>query len=419
MIRRAKWGLAVMAALATAGCQADDVSHYKAPIAARQAEAPKPAEGGGAESFAYRLDDLRPSYRPDVKSDEAGLWMLFDNVEARTRSAGNRVNDPRLNAYIESVVCRVAGPYCGDIRVYVTRMPLFNATMAPNGMMEIWTGLLLRAQNEAQLATVIGHEIGHYLRRHSAQRVKDMIEKSNTSAFLQLGFALAGIPAAGEISHLIMLGSIQAFGRNQEREADGYGILLLAESGYDPDEAWKIWDFLKREREGAKDAPRVDLFLASHPPGEERLETLRALADHVRTPRSTETGHDRYLAAILPIREGLLRDTLHLRRYDEFGALIDLLMEEGANKAELHYFRGELYRLRGKEGDLQLAVEAYRQAEDAEGKAPADLHRQIGVSLGKMGEIAEAHAALRHYLESNPDAGDAGMIRHMLETRSP
>ena len=55
----------------------------------------------------------------------------------------------------------------------LVRTPYFNASMAPNGMMQVWSGLLLRVDNEAQLAAVLGHEIGHYLARHSVERLRD------------------------------------------------------------------------------------------------------------------------------------------------------------------------------------------------------------------------------------------------------
>jgi len=53
-------------------------------------------------------------------------------------------------------------------------MPCFNAGMAPNGMMQIWSDLLMRVESEVQLAPVIEHEIGHYLQRHTVERLRDI-----------------------------------------------------------------------------------------------------------------------------------------------------------------------------------------------------------------------------------------------------
>ena len=299
------------------------------------------------------------------------------------------------------------------------RIPYFNAAMYPNGMMQVWTGLLLRVRNEAQLAAVVGHETGHYLRRHSIQRMRDVIEKTNSMFFLQVGLAVAGAPiGSGDVANMMMLGSIMAFSRNSEREADGYGLLLATRAGYDPNEAWKVWQQLEREHKANKDFGRPDPFLADHPPTEERLETLRKLAKQIRTPQSTDKGRQRFLDAILPFRATLLRDELNLRQYNSFLVLLDMLMEDGANMAELYYFKGELYRLRGKEGDYKLALDAYQKAKTAAGTAPADIDRSIALVYDKMGRKQEANAAFQHYLKTNPDANDAAMIRAMVQETS-
>lgn len=72
--------------------------------------------------------------------------------------------------------------------------------MAPNGYMEIWTGLMLRAQNEAQLAYVIGHEIGHYQERHSLERWRAVRNTTTALAFVRIAASAAGTGYAGDIA---------------------------------------------------------------------------------------------------------------------------------------------------------------------------------------------------------------------------
>lgn len=103
----------------------------------------------GYDPYSYR--DIRPGTRPALNSDEAGLWLVLDRAERKIRLAGNRVRDVELNTYIADIVCTLAGPYCPDFRTYVMRIPQFNASMMGNGTMQVWTGLLLRSRNEAQL----------------------------------------------------------------------------------------------------------------------------------------------------------------------------------------------------------------------------------------------------------------------------
>src|SRR6056300_1620417 len=84
--------------------------------------------------------EIRPGYTPQPKSrDEQGLWIEMNDYEASLKKSPLLIRDKQLNDYATEIVCRVAGDYCGDIRVYLARNPGFNASMAPNGMMVIWS----------------------------------------------------------------------------------------------------------------------------------------------------------------------------------------------------------------------------------------------------------------------------------------
>ena len=78
--------------------------------------------------------------RPPVNTVEASIWDLSDKAEIDAKRAGQLVTDPALNAYVNGIRCKVAAEYCGDMRVYLMERPAFNASMAPNGYMEIWSG---------------------------------------------------------------------------------------------------------------------------------------------------------------------------------------------------------------------------------------------------------------------------------------
>jgi len=93
--------------------------------------------------------DIAPGEIPPPESDEAGLWMVMDRAEQRLRASGRMVEDPALNGYVRDLVCELSPDYCGAVRLYIVRAAGFNASMAPNGVLHVWTGLLLRVQNEA------------------------------------------------------------------------------------------------------------------------------------------------------------------------------------------------------------------------------------------------------------------------------
>jgi predicted Zn-dependent protease len=416
MIRAARYSAALLSACLAGGCAGDDTSYYNRALE-KNGEVVSQNRESGAEStpFPYDLADLSPAHRPDPKSDEAGIWYHMEKVERRIKTAGERYRNREVNAYLASVACRVTGSYCKDVRIYVIRAAGMNASMAPNGMMSIRTGLLLRARNEAQLAAVIGHEAGHYLRQHSLQRLRDVIDKTNSLVFFNFILAAAGIPVAGDLAVLAALGDIQAYGRNHEREADGYGLLLMSRAGYDPEEAWKIWDLTLREMKATKDYEDRSQFLASHPEPEERMAVLRKLAKSVKTDKTTDIGRERLREIVAPIRAELIRDELNARRFDAFEVLLDQLIADGDNLAELYYFKGEMRRLRAKDDDLEKALAFYAKAAQAPGTPPPGLKRSAGLVQYKLGRIDAAKESFAAYLKDNPQAPDAGIVRHLLK----
>ena len=116
---------------------------------------------------------IGPGYRP-VDADERGMWQQMERVEEEIAGSNLVVQEPALNAYLKGLIGKVGGPAARDFRIYLVRIPDFNAVMFPTGMAVIFTGLLLRMRNEAQLAGVIAHEAAHFLRKHQIRQWRDM-----------------------------------------------------------------------------------------------------------------------------------------------------------------------------------------------------------------------------------------------------
>jgi predicted Zn-dependent protease len=286
--------------------------------------------------------------------------------------------------------------------------------MAPNGAMQVWTGLLLRADNEAQLAYVLGHELAHYLRRHSVQRWRDMRTKTNVAAVFTVLTAAAGQGYIGSLAQLAALGSILAFSRDNEREADEIGLELTARAGYDPREAPKIWEALDRERRAGKDSEPL-IFFATHPPTEERIGTLKELAGKAYTPdRIMTDGGQTHATILAPLRATLLRDELRLRDFARSQVLLERLLAGEPTSGQLHFFQGELYRLRGGDGDAARALASYERALTV-GGAPPETNRAAGLLLMREGDKERARAAFDRYLTEAPGAEDRPMIQSYLE----
>jgi predicted Zn-dependent protease len=357
---------------------------------------------------------LAPGFRPDPASDENGLWDQFEKEERAIKRSKFLIRDPELNAYLAALVCKVAGDYCRDVRVYLVRSPYFNATMAPNGMMQIWSGCLLRCQSEAQLAAIIGHEVGHYLRRHGLDRFHDAQRKSAFSTLLGLGLSVAGGGQYSGLADAVILASAFAYNRDQEREADTIGIELCSGIGYDPEEAANVWASLIAERKARENQGFRDLIFATHPVEEEREEKLRALAKGLPNCGVPERrGRERYLQMLKRERASFFADEIRLRDYGASIALFGRMLQNDAADLEVAFNLGEVYRLRAREGDDVKALERFESLA-ADAKAPAQTWRSLGLVHRARGENGDAAKAFARYLEVAPKAEDAAMIRSYI-----
>lgn len=349
-----------------------------------------------------------------LNTDEAGLWMIFEQAERDIRRSPLLIKDPALNAYVRGIVCKLAGSRCDEIRVYILDIPIFNASMAPNGMMHVWSGLLLRAQNEAQLAFVLGHELKHYTAKHSLERWRSLRDTANALSFFSLIAAGAGVGFVGMLAQLAALGSLFSYSRDQEREADAGGLETVHAAGYDVRAGAAIWAALIEEHKANKDRKSPSLFAATHPSPEERMKTLRDAADRLAATGQGVTGEAPFREAVRVHRAGWLEGELARGEYDESLVLIGRLLAVEPASGDLLYVQGEAYRRRAGEGDLERARDSYLKA--LANGAPPTAHRGLGLVSLKLGDKETARRAFQTYLERVPAADDRAMIEFYLKS---
>jgi predicted Zn-dependent protease len=363
---------------------------------------------------AYETAKLQVNSHPSRSSLEGSIWMMSDNAEASVRRGAGIVTDPALNAYVGSIVCKLAGPYCGEIRTYIVRVPDFNAMMYPNGTMVVWTGLLLRARNEAQLAAVLAHEIGHYLQRHGVQKMEDVYKKSNAMIFVQMATIAAGIPAAGDLANLATMASVMSFSRESETEADDVSLRLMVQYGYDPREAARLWAQVMEESAADRERSRRTIFFASHPPSEIRADRLaRQAAYAMPSMGEPDTGRDRYRAAVMPHLASFLRDEFRMRNMGRLEVVLNQLAREEFNLGEVKFFQGELYRVRNAANDNVKALQFYDEALKAPDHPP-EVYRSLGQAYLRAGQRDDAARAFREYLRRAPDASDRKLVETLM-----
>ncbi|MDC8770554.1 M48 family metallopeptidase [Roseateles albus] len=342
--------------------------------------------------------------KPDAASDEGGLWAMMDREEARLRRSPFMLRDAPLRDYIQDIACKLAGEHCADVRVYPVRTPFFNASMAPNGMMQIWSGLLLRVDNEAQLAAVIGHEIGHYMQRHTLEKLRDVKARSAFGMFMGM-FGVVGL-----VGQLAMLSGAFGFSRDQEREADGIGLDLMRKAGYDTREAAKVWENLRAEAAAAHDPSRSSPMFATHPASEERSATLARLA---AADGGGFVGFTELSSRLAGLQQLMLEDELRRGQHGETLVLLDRLIARSPQRSDLLYFRGETRRQRAAGDDGDRALQDFEQALQL-GQEPAQLHRALGYLYQGRAKPEQAREAFARYVELAPEAADLALIKSFL-----
>jgi predicted Zn-dependent protease len=192
--------------------------------------------------------------------------------------------------------------------------PEINAFALPGGYVYVTRGIMAYMEDEADLAGVMGHEIGHVTARHGAQRATSQqhaglgVFAANIFGLLLETQGVAGAgQLAGQVSQTVAAGYIASYGREQELQADGLGAEYLSRNHYDPRKMVDVITVLKSQERFAADqakaegkpAPTGGGWLASHPSNDQRLQQIRDTAAQYSTSAKYEdAGRERYLQVI-------------------------------------------------------------------------------------------------------------------------
>lgn len=191
---------------------------------------------------------------PEMAQQHGGLYPS-EQLQALVDRVGSRL--------VQSSVAKET-PYRYDFHLLADNRTI-NAFALPGGQIFI-TYALFSQLNESQLAGVLGHEIGHVLGRHSAERIAE----SNFWQTLATGASVGG--DMGNLVAGIGQNTLLKNGRDDELESDELGVLFMIEAGYDPNEMIRVMEILK----SAAGPDRIPEFQSTHPDPENRIEKIRA-----------------------------------------------------------------------------------------------------------------------------------------------
>ena len=351
--------------------------------------------------------------------------------------------DPELTLYVREVgqkLARVSDRPDLPYEFVVLNSSVPNAWALPGGKIAVNRGLLTKLDDEAQLASVLGHEIVHAAARHSVQRLQQgMIISAGVAG---LGLAMSDNEWAGLIMGGAAVGAqlaLAQYSQGDELESDHYGILYMKKAGYDPAAAVELQELFLKLSEG-QDSNFIQGLFATHPPSAKRVQENRALAQKIGT--GGYRGADVYarklakLRALQPAYDAHDKARELLSKKDLNGALkqINEAIRLAPNEAMFYAFRGQIYQqqkdLEKADADFDKAVSLYPEmfvyrlynglsaiSLNNLNKAEENLSRAneivpTGIANLRLGDIAvrkgRRDEAITYYTAAAESGGDVG-----------
>lgn len=212
-------------------------------------------------------------FMPASEMDAMGV-QAFDNLKKETPIE----QDSNTNRYVSCVANTLLkemnqlDSQQWEIRVF--KDDSANAFALPGGKIGVHTGLFKIATNQDQLATVVGHEVGHVLAQHGNERMSQQFVMQTGMGLLQ---ALANTESTkGQLLMAALgvgaqVGILLPYSRLQESEADELGLQYMSSAGFNPQESVKLWQNMEAASEG-----QPPEFLSTHPSHGTRIEKLKS-----------------------------------------------------------------------------------------------------------------------------------------------
>jgi predicted Zn-dependent protease len=202
--------------------------------------------------------------------------QAFDQLKKDQKISTKRIDNQFVQCVANYITSKVPkADFNGQWEVVVFDEPQINAFALPGGKIGVYKGLLNVTENQHQLAAVIGHEVGHVIAEHGNQR---MSSNALIGAGLQVTSAILDAKQVANNQQLMsalglgaQVGLQLPFGRAHESEADEIGLDLMAEAGFKPQEAVKLWQNMDKASGGAKQPE----LLSTHPHPATRIEQLQ------------------------------------------------------------------------------------------------------------------------------------------------
>jgi predicted Zn-dependent protease len=241
-----------------------------------------------------------------VMMSESQELAMGSQANAQINQQMSMVESAALQSYVQRVgegLARNSHRSNLEYHFKVVDSADINAFALPGGYIFMNRGLMAYLNSEAELAAVLGHEIGHVTARHGVRQQSMAMGSGLLGQLVTIG---TGVQAAGDLSNLLGSALVKGYGRDMELQADGLGAEYLARSGYRPDAVLEVIGVLKDQdtfarEQAAAQGKQVESYhglFASHPTHDQRLQQVVEQAQALSTGSSQRVGRDDYLKAI-------------------------------------------------------------------------------------------------------------------------
>ncbi len=353
-----------------------------------------------------------------LQEDERRIWNRSKEEQARLNRSNLIYDDPALTAYVNEVAQNLIPKNVEEmglsIEVKIIKNPLLNAFAYPNGVIYVHTGILAKMDNEAQLSTLLGHEMTHVTHRHAVQQFRTV---KNTTAILAT-IQMASVPFGvfGSLANVLgtigAMASVTGYSRELETEADRVGMGLMADAGYDPQETPKLFVYLKLDLE--KNDVDEPFFFGSHPRLQERIKNFKDFLESDYSGKTGVKGAERFNKLIASLLLDNAMMDLDMGRYRSAQEGVEKFLTMKPSSGRGHFCLGEIYRQRGEKEDSQKAEEEYRQALNCDPNYPLP-RKGLGIIYYKQGMTNKSVDEFEKYLQLLPDALDREYIKQYIQ----
>jgi beta-barrel assembly-enhancing protease len=324
---------------------------------------------------------------------------LGESIMRQIRANPAYLADPEVSDYLNGIGYKLVANSPepgGNFEFFAIDDASVNAFALPGGFIGVHTGLLLTAQSESELASVLGHEIAHVTQRHIARMIAGQ-QRAGLASMAALAVAILAARSNADLSQAAIVaaqaGSIQSqlnFSRDHEREADRIGLQIIERSGFDVHAMPLFFERLQRSSrlyEGS--APS---YLRTHPLTFERVADVqnRTQGTPFRLIPDSEEFH--FIRARLVAMKGAAADAVATLR-------MQLAEKKYANEAATRY--GYVVALM-RANDFSAALEALAPLQRSSGEQPM-VRALAGELFVKSGRVAEGLGAYREALVTHPN----------------